>query len=159
MKCTCGQTRVLVKRSDRPGKKRLVCLKCRSKKIRTWRLERYHRVNREIKSGKCADCGLKKETAKMHFDHVRGRKRFNISKWHKLVGLKGLHKELAKCELVCAACHADRTAVRHWIIELKRFTHPSRVNKYVLASQKLNKLKDSNPTSYAAATRGMENHA
>jgi hypothetical protein len=44
----------------------------------------------------------------MDFDHVRGRKRFSISK---MVGRKRIDvlAEIAKCELVCIRCHRTRT--------------------------------------------------
>lgn len=47
----------------------------------------------------------------MHFDHVSGDKFANVSR------MKGYREdrvltEMDKCEVVCANCHADRTAQR-----------------------------------------------
>jgi hypothetical protein len=49
----------------------------------------------------------------MHFDHVRGEKLFNISRcaWHGIT-LAKLKVEIAKCDVVCANCHAIRTHER-----------------------------------------------
>ena len=62
----------------------------------------------ELKNNPCTDCGQVFHWAAMDFDHVRGRKKFNISQaqdipWHKI------EQELKKCELVCANCHRIRS--------------------------------------------------
>jgi hypothetical protein len=44
----------------------------------------------------------------MDFDHVRGRKLFNIGASLSTVSLVRLLKEIAKCEIVCANCHRLR---------------------------------------------------
>jgi len=46
----------------------------------------------------------------MEFDHVRGKKLFNLSK--PPYNLKRVAAEIAKCDLVCANCHRLRTASR-----------------------------------------------
>jgi hypothetical protein len=56
----------------------------------------------------CADCGYDKHPEALQFDHVRGRKLFNIAthvtdRWERLLA------EIAKCEVVCANCHSVRT--------------------------------------------------
>lgn len=73
--------------------------------------ERYAR-RRELVDGykrvPCADCGERYPTCCMDFDHVRGKKRFNIAS-----GLsrsnKALIQEIGKCDVVCANCHRIRT--------------------------------------------------
>ena len=55
----------------------------------------------------CADCGRRYSYYVMQFDHVRGEKIFNIGAstaagYHKILA------EIAKCEVVCANCHAER---------------------------------------------------
>lgn len=64
-------------------------------------------------AGGCADCG-ETDPVVLEFDHVRGKKKWNIS-----VLLFGrvrpfdcteVQEELAKCEVVCANCHRRRTS-------------------------------------------------
>lgn len=45
----------------------------------------------------------------MDFDHVRGTKKFAISTYAHAVSSETLTKEIAKCDLVCANCHRERT--------------------------------------------------
>lgn len=57
----------------------------------------------------CLDCGHRFPAVCMDFDHVRGKKRFNISQ---MVGggvtPQALAEEIAKCEVVCSNCHRIR---------------------------------------------------
>ena len=46
------------------------------------------------------------------FDHVRGEKRFSISRAIKNGSMKTLLEEIEKCDLVCLVCHRRRTAKR-----------------------------------------------
>ena len=66
-----------------------------------------------LKVGKgCMDCGYNKHPAALHFDHRPGEiKLFNIGcqingSWERL------KTEILKCDVVCATCHAVRTASR-----------------------------------------------
>lgn len=67
---------------------------------------------RAYKEKPCADCGLEYPFYVMQFDHVRGEKIGNIStfvanrQWQKALD------EIAKCDVVCANCHAERTYKR-----------------------------------------------
>jgi hypothetical protein len=55
----------------------------------------------------CADCGVKYPYWVMQFDHLYD-KSFNIATaLHRRISV--LEDEIAKCEVVCANCHADRT--------------------------------------------------
>jgi 5-methylcytosine-specific restriction endonuclease McrA len=55
----------------------------------------------------CADCKRYFPYYVMDFDHVKG-KSFQIS--HRtLNSFDALHKEIAKCEIVCSNCHRIRT--------------------------------------------------
>ena len=60
----------------------------------------------------CADCGYNAHPAALHFDHLPGHeKKFGLSRaaawpW------KDVLAEIEKCEVVCANCHAVRTALR-----------------------------------------------
>src|SRR5438874_1610025 len=69
----------------------------------------------------CADCGHYFPYFVMGFDHARGEKMFELSYAgggrHVSVGRSGrtlaeVREEIAKCDLVCANCHAIRTFTR-----------------------------------------------
>lgn len=72
-------------------------------------------------AGKCADCE-ERDLMLMDFDHLpeRGPKVGNISKLMLSGRIKALIAELAKCEMVCIACHRKRTYARR----LDAVTHP-----------------------------------
>ena len=61
-----------------------------------------------LKDKPCTDCGNKFPPCAMDFDHVKGKKAFNIASNH-TASLEKLKKELDKCELVCSNCHRVRT--------------------------------------------------
>lgn len=65
----------------------------------------------ELKANPCSDCGETYPPYCMEFDHVRGEKRFALGKMsnHSRIAVM---EELAKCELVCCACHRVRTQER-----------------------------------------------
>ena len=76
-----------------------------------WR--KYAKARREWLAGQkdkpCADCRKKYPTVCMQFDHVRGKKLFCIAvRWSG--SIERLKREIAKCEVVCANCHAVRTS-------------------------------------------------
>lgn len=58
-------------------------------------------------SSGCLDCGEKYPYYVLHFDHL-GDKKFNISQMMNRT-LTEIKTEIAKCEVVCANCHAYRT--------------------------------------------------
>lgn len=94
----CHRVRTFLRRS--PRKKR------KSKAVEA-RILKYN----ELKSLPCTDCHISYPSESMDFDHVRGEKLFNVS--------TGIQKpdaiffaEIAKCELVCANCHRERTNLR-----------------------------------------------
>jgi hypothetical protein len=65
-----------------------------------------------IKLGRgCADCGFRKHPAALQFDHRDpAEKEFSIaSGW--AFGKERIEREIAKCDVRCANCHAMRTAV------------------------------------------------
>ena len=68
-------------------------------------------VNSLKANGTCADCGESYSSYVMEFDHVRGEKLFSIGK----MGNRRRDRivaEIAKCELVCCACHRVRSCER-----------------------------------------------
>lgn len=60
----------------------------------------------------CADCGNTYNPWQMDFDHVRGEKCFNLGTSPKKGSRKQVMAEAAKCDLVCANCHRQRTHER-----------------------------------------------
>lgn len=56
----------------------------------------------------CADCKVPYPHYVMDFDHVRGKKKFNLSIACQRSN-KAVLEELAKCDIVCANCHRLRT--------------------------------------------------
>lgn len=65
----------------------------------------------EVKqSSPCVDCGENYPYWMMDFDHL-GDKSFNVSRSSGKT-IEQLKEEIAKCELVCANCHRNRTYMR-----------------------------------------------
>ncbi len=60
------------------------------------------------KNKPCTDCGIKYPYYVMQFDHLRD-KEYHIGTLVNSNNIKKLELELAKCEVVCANCHAMRT--------------------------------------------------
>jgi hypothetical protein len=86
----------------------------RRKERQAARRERIREWIAEMKRGvACMDCGGLFPSAVMHFDHLPGHQKvapvssLALSRTRTLV-----LEELKKCELVCANCHAVRTAAR-----------------------------------------------
>lgn len=67
----------------------------------------------ELKSGPCTDCGVRYPYYVMHFDHIGTDKVMDISKLISRASWQTVLDEIAKCELVCANCHAERTHSRN----------------------------------------------
>ena len=62
----------------------------------------------------CADCGVRYPYWVMHLDHVRGVKHFCMNTAvNNACSAERLRAEIAKCEAVCANCHAERTYRRN----------------------------------------------
>lgn len=67
---------------------------------------------RSLKDGPCADCGQRFHFSAMQWDHRPGTdKKFQLSRAHHRPD-EEIEAELAKCDLVCANCHAVRTWTR-----------------------------------------------
>ena len=75
---------------------------------------RHREVVNALKRKPCLDCGVSYLPCVMEFDHVRGKKEFDIAfavSSNKSIDL--ILKEIIKCDLVCANCHRTRTYYRH----------------------------------------------
>lgn len=71
------------------------------------------------KQSKCLDCGLSgsKYPEVMDFDHVRGKKGFELSSFHYHTNsMKAVEREIRKCEVVCSNCHRIRTVKRRKVL-------------------------------------------
>lgn len=67
----------------------------------------------EIKRTPCVDCGVQYEPWIMQFDHREGEvKNGVVAKLVNEYKRKKVFEEIAKCDIVCANCHADRTYQR-----------------------------------------------
>lgn len=64
-----------------------------------------------LKAKPCIDCGGTFPPECMQFDHVRGVKVKDVSRMASQ-SLAVIMAEIAKCDLVCANCHAIRTIAR-----------------------------------------------
>jgi hypothetical protein len=67
---------------------------------------------RKIKERPCADCGIQYPFYVMDFDHREDEtKEFALNSLTR-VTMKALLSEIAKCDVVCANCHRERTYQR-----------------------------------------------
>lgn len=87
-----------------------------NKTRRKGQVRRYHKIRAEwhqqYKEGKpCTDCGQQYHHVAMHWDHLPGSVKLdNVSRMvHVGMQESRILSEIAKCELVCANCHAMRT--------------------------------------------------
>lgn len=65
----------------------------------------------ERKSVPCMDCGVKYPPYVMDFDHRNPKEKFlNICQMRKRrMAIKKILEEMAKCDVVCANCHRERS--------------------------------------------------
>lgn len=88
-------------RLQKPGYRELLnqTTNTRMTQLRRW-LDNY-----KLERG-CVDCGYRKHNAALHFDHVEGKKIMNVCNAKSIEQAK---LEIAKCEVRCANCHAEKT--------------------------------------------------
>lgn len=67
---------------------------------------------RAAKSEPCADCGISYPYYVMQFDHIADNKAFNIGIVGPRASRERLLAEIAKCDVVCANCHSERSHKR-----------------------------------------------
>lgn len=72
----------------------------------------------KAKSIPCTDCDIQYSYWVMQFDHMRNKK-YTIANIYLHVGLPTIRKEIEKCEIVCANCHAKRTYLKKSIHDFK----------------------------------------
>lgn len=126
----CGETKPLDEfhRSQRRGGRQTWCKACRraydAAYSRATLARRRARAREKraafldwylaLKTGKpCADCGGAFHPAAMQWDHKPGvEKRANVGDLMRQAVKKHVLDEIAKCDLVCANCHAVRTFER-----------------------------------------------
>lgn len=83
------------------------------KKADTRRADRRAHVQQLKESSPCVDCGQFYRYFVMQFDHIGADKVADISSMiSRRAPWKRVLEEIAKCELVCANCHATRTWAR-----------------------------------------------
>lgn len=79
-----------------------------------------------VKDTPCADCGVKYPYYVMQFDHL-GEKSFTIAlASRKSIAIDKVRDEIARCDVVCANCHAERTHSRGQAYTVK--VAPARVD-------------------------------
>lgn len=103
-KTTCPWQRIL----DEIAKCDVVCACCH--RLRTWKpgknpLDARRKLISTLKNVPCTDCGDVFHYSQMDFDHVRGEKIDVVSH----MSSKEIPLEAAKCDVVCANCHRERT--------------------------------------------------
>ena len=73
-----------------------------------------------FKTHPCVDCGTT-DAVLLEFDHVRGKKSFNIGQMTGRAGasLAKIQEEVKKCDVRCANCHTKKTAKERGYISYK----------------------------------------
>ena len=72
----------------------------------------------KLKKG-CLDCGYNAHSEALEFDHKPGtEKLFNVGEKIGALSIDKVWDEIAKCEVVCANCHAIRTATRRELVTI-----------------------------------------
>jgi hypothetical protein len=69
------------------------------------------RLIQKLKNKPCKDCKYQKDSNRMTFDHVKGKKKFDIADAPKK-SWDALRNEVKKCEVVCRSCHNVREYLR-----------------------------------------------
>lgn len=79
----------------------------RKRQVTRWRQQQLD-LMRSLKKRPCMDCNIEYPPYVMQFDHLYDKK-FSIASKARDTGIENLMKEISKCEVVCANCHAERT--------------------------------------------------
>jgi hypothetical protein len=81
------------------------------------RLYNYKLIGRWKQTKGCVMCGYNKHPAALHVDHIDpSTKTMKGGKaWHPNWSKQRIKKELAKCQILCANCHFERSYIeRHY---------------------------------------------
>jgi hypothetical protein len=126
----CGESKPLLEFPERvrgSGRRRSHCRSCKAQYQRDWygRNKERHKeavaqirritteanqsIVRAAKDRPCADCGGYFPPYVLDLDHVRGEKVGNISRMVSGATQAAVRAEIAKCDVVCANCHRERT--------------------------------------------------
>jgi hypothetical protein len=111
-KCRCDECRAALATYQREYRKNTPAYRARESITRRKYFEKIRQFIREQKEGKpCVDCSMTYPYYVMQFDH-RGEdeKAFMLSRTPGSIAKA--KAEIAKCDLVCANCHASRTHLR-----------------------------------------------
>jgi hypothetical protein len=72
--------------------------------------QRIRRMAEKAEARPCADCGIQYQPWQMDFDHIEDNKVMRVAELvRRKVSIRKLREEIAKCEVVCANCHRNRT--------------------------------------------------
>jgi hypothetical protein len=92
------------------------CKDCRKPWNKKYQARRRELIGEIIKDAKhmepCVDCSIRYPYYVMQFHHRDPAvKKFNVSDFRRNSGwaMQKLHDEIAKCDILCANCHAERT--------------------------------------------------
>ena len=97
----CGETNPV----NFYGDQKIRCKKCHIKRTHT-RLKEAKRKAVEYLGGKCIKCGYDKYLGALHFHH-RDPSEKDITLFSASLSFAKFKKELDKCDLLCANCHAE----------------------------------------------------
>ena len=92
------------------------------KRMNAQEAKRRQEVRRQLavylKKHPCVDCGEGRQ-ATLDFDHVSGHTKASVANMIGKNTWKVIQKEIAKCEVRCANCHREKTAIeRGWYRDL-----------------------------------------
>lgn len=98
------------------GQRSSMCNRCLYVKYTRPDMERKAAIIKQYKLDQgCTDCGYNAHSVALEFDHLPGTvKLFNVGQKIGTWSMAKLMAEIAKCEVVCANCHAVRTEGR-WV--------------------------------------------
>lgn len=101
-----------------PGMRHTMCNRCLYVKYTRPEAERKTILVQAYKLEQgCADCGYDRHPAALEFDHRPGTdKKFNVMEKVGSYKIERIWEEIAKCEVVCANCHAIRTSARRVLV-------------------------------------------
>jgi hypothetical protein len=77
------------------------------------RLVRMRSILRREKDRPCADCGIKYPFYVMDLDHREDEEKLGMISQMLKLSEEGFRREMAKCDVICANCHRERTHQRN----------------------------------------------